>query len=136
MVPLLLWSRRAREEFQGQLEAVRCHAGLAEVTYVCFWLPCHHCVPPPQRNRKVGQPCGLRPLLSQVSRSSPMKSQPILSKTATSRCEGGEVEKQQIIISSTVELGVVWAVCIAAFFPSISLPVLYRVHTVPVLWHS
>lgn len=39
---------------------------------------------PPQHNGKAGQPCGLQPLLSQVSQSSPMKSQPIFSKTETS----------------------------------------------------
>lgn len=85
MVPLLLWSRRAREEFQGQLEAVRCQAVLwACRRHVHFWLPCHHRVLPPQNNGKAGQPCGLQPLLSQVSQSSPMKSQPIFSKTETS----------------------------------------------------
>lgn len=45
-VPLLSWSRRAREEFGGQLEAVRCQAGcgLAEATSIsgCLVTTAYH----------------------------------------------------------------------------------------------
>jgi len=37
-------------------------------------------------------------------------------------------------ISSALELGAVWAIRVAAVFPSISLLALGRVHAVPVLW--